>query len=100
MPKSGFAASSQAKVCAAAIAALQSGSKPPAASFVNTCYSLLAPDYGISVADVYRVGESGTIAAVPSAGGTSPLGASAEFRRLEAEYARGWYSSITTDMFG
>ena len=29
--------------------------RPSAPTYVNTCYSLIAPDYGISVADVFRV---------------------------------------------
>ncbi len=52
MPKSGFAASSQGKVCATAIVASLSGRELPAPSLVNTCYSLVGPDYGISVAAV------------------------------------------------
>jgi sulfide dehydrogenase [flavocytochrome c] flavoprotein subunit len=71
MPKSGFAASSQGKVCAAAIAAALSGQVMPDPSYVNTCYSLVGPDYGISVAAVYRMGESGIVAA-EGAGGVSP----------------------------
>ena len=67
MPKSAFAATSQAKVCAMAIAALQAGQAPATPSFINTCYSLLAPDYGITVADVFRVAKNGTIAAVEGA---------------------------------
>lgn len=100
MPKSGFAAGSQGKVCAHAIAALQSDAPLPTPSFINTCYSLVAPDYGISVADVYRIGEDGTITAVAGAGGVSPAGASPAFRNREAEYARGWYASITADIYG
>jgi sulfide dehydrogenase [flavocytochrome c] flavoprotein subunit len=100
MPKSGFSAGSQAKVCAQAIAALQSGETPSVPSFINTCYSLVAPDYGISVVDVFRIGPEGNIAAVQGAGGVSPAGASADFRKQEAEYARGWYSSQTAVMFG
>jgi NADPH-dependent 2,4-dienoyl-CoA reductase/sulfur reductase-like enzyme len=100
MPKSGFSAGSQAKTCAFAIAALQSNNAPPTPSLINTCYSLMAPDYGITVADVFRIGEDGTITAVQGAGGVSPTGASAEFRSLEADFARGWYASITAEMYG
>ena len=100
MPKSGFSANAQAKVCAAAIAALLRGDEPPSPSFINTCYSLVGPDYGISVAAVYRLNEEGSIAGVQGAGGVSPGDANAEFRKMEAEYARGWYASITADMFG
>lgn len=100
MPKSGFAASVQGKVCAHAVAALLGGETPLAPSFVNTCYSLVAPDYGISVADVFRVGETGRIEAVKGAGGTSPRGAAASQRNAEADYARGWYASISADIWG
>lgn len=100
MPKSGFSANSQAKVCAYAIAALQSGDAPPSPSYINTCYSLLSADYGISVAAVYRLSDEGTIVKVEGSGGVSPTGASAEFRRQEAEFANGWYASITSEMYG
>lgn len=99
MPKSGFAASAQAKVCAAAIAAMLAGEKPGTPKFVNTCYSLVAPDYGISVAMVYGY-EHGRIVKVKGAGGLSPIGADAQFRKQEAQYADGWYRSISDDIWG
>ncbi len=100
MPKSGFSAGSQGKMCAAVIAAILGGKPLPEPSFINTCYSLVAPDYGISVAAVYRLGDDGKITAVEGAGGVSPSGASTEFRQSEANYARGWYKSITSEIFG
>ena len=100
MPKSGFAANSQAKVCARAIVALLREEEPPEPVYINTCYSLLAADYGISVAAVYRLDERGEIAPVPDSGGVSPADAPLAFRRAEADYARGWYASITAEMFG
>ncbi|HSH29120.1 MAG TPA: FCSD flavin-binding domain-containing protein [Thiohalobacter sp.] len=99
MPKSGFAANSQGKVCAAAIAARILEVELPEPSYVNTCYSLVGPDYGISVAAVYRMQE-GQIRSVEGSGGVSPSEADAQFRRDEARYAGGWYRSITSDMFG
>ncbi|MDT8386700.1 MAG: FCSD flavin-binding domain-containing protein [Thiogranum sp.] len=98
MPKSGFAASSQGKVCAAAIAARFLGVDMPDPSYVNTCYSLIGPDYGISVAGIYRI-DDGNIKSVEGAGGVSPMDADAAFRQAEARYATGWYQSITSDMF-
>ena len=100
MPKSGFSANSQAKVCAHAIVSLLAGKGPPEPAFINTCYSLLSADYGISVAAVYRLDGNGEIALIPGSGGTSPADASSEFRKAEAEFAEGWYASITADMFG
>lgn len=100
MPKSGFAANSQGKVCAAAIVSALQGIKMPDPSYVNTCYSLVSPDYGISVAAVYRYDESKGIYSVEGAGGVSPADADAAYRKLEARYANGWYDSITADTFG
>ncbi len=100
MPKSGFAANSQGKVCAAAIVSAINGFKMPEPSYVNTCYSLVAPDYGISVAAVYRYNKDKGIYKVKGSGGVSPKDADAEFRKLEARYAAGWYDSITFDAFG
>ena len=100
MPKSGFSANSQAKVCARAVVALLREEEPPEPVYVNTCYSLLAADYGISVAAVYRLNDEGEIAPVPGSGGVSPPDAPLAFRRAEADYARGWYASITDDMYG
>ncbi len=99
MPKSGFAASSQGKVCATAVVAALTGQEMPDPSYVNTCYSLVGPDYGISVAAVYRLGEDG-IAGVPGAGGVSPKEADEAFRIAESRYAVGWYQSITSDTWG
>ncbi|MBF0168599.1 MAG: FAD-dependent oxidoreductase [Alphaproteobacteria bacterium] len=99
MPKSGYSASSQAKVAAAAIVAVLKGDKPGVFSAINTCYSLLNPDYGISVAAVFEVKE-GKIAGVPNSGGVSPKGANAQFRKKEADFASGWYASISQDSWG
>ncbi len=98
MPKSAFSANNQAKVCAAAIVALLQGQPPPAPALINTCYSLVAPDYGISIAAVYQV-ENDAITIVPGSDGISPLNAPAKTRALEAEYAQSWYANITADTF-
>jgi len=98
MPKSGYAANSQGKVCAMQIIADLDGRKPFEPSWINTCYSLVAKDYGISVAMVYRYNEKGIIG-VKGAGGVSDPEADMKLRQLEANYATGWYRSITSDMF-
>ncbi|MCP5152854.1 MAG: FAD-dependent oxidoreductase [Ectothiorhodospiraceae bacterium] len=99
MPKSAFAANAQAKVCAAAIVALLAGDSPRPEKLVNTCYSLVAPDHGISVAAVYRA-EGGRLVEVEGAGGVSPANASEAVRRREAELAEGWFRTITREAFG
>lgn len=99
MPKSAFAANAQAKVCAAAVAALLRGEEPQQPKLINTCYSLVAPGYGISVAGVYHPA-NGLLADVEGAGGTSPLDAPPSFRELEASYADAWFKTITGQVFG
>ena len=99
MPKSAFAANAQAKICAAAIVALLRGATPADPVLVNTCYSLVAPDYAISVARVYRP-KAGQLMDVEGAGGTSPLQAPRETRSLEARYAGAWFRTITHEVFG
>jgi NADPH-dependent 2,4-dienoyl-CoA reductase/sulfur reductase-like enzyme len=98
MPKSAFAANAQAKVCAAAVVALLRGETPMQPKLINTCYSLVAPDYGISVAGVYRPA-NGMLADVEGAGGVSPAEAPASFRALEATYADTWFRTITSEVF-
>src|SRR6516162_6056701 len=99
MPKSAFAANAQAKVCAAAVVAMLHDEAPSPPKLINTCYSLVAPDYGISIAGVYHpVG--GQLADVEGAGGVSPLDAPPDFRAHEANYAAAWFRTITAETFG
>ena len=99
MPKSAFTANAQAKVCAAAVAKLIAGGKPDDPRLINTCYSLVAPDYGISVAGVYRPAD-GQLKDVEGSGGVSPINAPASTRAAEATFANGWFSTITQEVFG
>ena len=99
MPKSGYAANSQAKVCAASVVAKLNGELQPVSSYVNTCYSLLAPNDGVSVAMVYRLGAKGKIEKVKGAGGVTPKDASDAMRKREATYAYSWFKNITEDIF-
>jgi sulfide dehydrogenase [flavocytochrome c] flavoprotein chain len=97
MPKSAFAANAQAKVCAAAVAKLIGGQKPDEPKLINTCYSLVAPDYGISVANVYGPAD-GQIKDL--GGGVSPVDAPSSTRAAEAIFANGWFKTITEEVFG
>jgi NADPH-dependent 2,4-dienoyl-CoA reductase/sulfur reductase-like enzyme len=99
MPKSAFAANAQAKTCAAAVARLLAGAPPAVPKLINTCYSLVAPDYGISVAGVYHP-SGGQLAEVPGSGGVSPAAAPRASRALEAALAEGWFRTITAEVFG
>ncbi len=101
MPKSGYAANSQAKVAAAAVVALLNGSEAPQPSYVNTCYSIITPDDGISVAAVYNYAD-GKIGGVQGAGGLTPgyADTTMEMRKREVLYAHSWFQNITHDTFG
>lgn len=100
LPKSGHTANNIAKMTAAVIVSLFRGLPMPTPSHVNTCYSLVSPEYGISIAAVYRIGDDGVLAGVKGAGGVSPFEAPRFQREQEAAYAQGWYTSITADSFG
>jgi sulfide dehydrogenase [flavocytochrome c] flavoprotein subunit len=99
MPKSAFSANAQAKVCAAAVAKLIAGEKPDEPRLINTCYSLVAPDYGISIEGVYRPAD-GQIKEIEGSGGVSALDAPNSTRALEATFANAWFNTITTEVFG
>jgi hypothetical protein len=99
MPKSAFSANAQAKVCAAAITAILRGQPPEEPRLINTCYSLVAPGYGISIAGVYRP-KDGQLVDVEGAGGVSVLDAPLTTRALEADFANGWFNTITAEVFG
>lgn len=99
MPKSAFAANAQAKACAYAVASLLRGNAPAEPKLINTCYSLVKPDYGISVAGVYSPAR-GLLADMQGAGGVSAANAPAAVRAAEAQYAEGWYQTITREVFG
>jgi NADPH-dependent 2,4-dienoyl-CoA reductase/sulfur reductase-like enzyme len=99
VPKSAFAANATAKICADAVVRLLHGETPAAPKFVNTCYSLAAPGYGFSIAGVYQP-VNGQWLEVEGAGGISPADVPLSFRRNEAEFAHGWFNTITDEVFG
>lgn len=99
MPKSAFAANAQAKACAVAVAMLLAEKAPIEPRLINTCYSLVSPDYGITVAGVYKP-INGQLMDIPGAGGTSPLDAPMVTRQQEATFANGWFKTITAEVFG
>jgi sulfide dehydrogenase [flavocytochrome c] flavoprotein subunit len=98
MPKSGYSANSQGKVCASAIAAALNGTAAPTPAYTNTCYSLIGHDYGISVAGVYKIVD-GKLVSVEGSGGVSVANASPAVRKREAAYAQSWYNNIVADIF-
>jgi NADPH-dependent 2,4-dienoyl-CoA reductase/sulfur reductase-like enzyme len=97
MPKSAVSAHSQAKACAAAIAAALSGTVQPAPPLVNTCYSFLAPDDAWTSAIGFRP-VAGTIKATRTV--ASKVADTGETRRRTAAEAEAWYASFSRDVFG
>ena len=97
MPKSAFAANSQAKVVAMTIHAELTGAKPFPGRYRNTCWSSLAPDDTVKIGANYMPGDE----KLESADGfVSKVGESAELRRQTRAEADAWYAGITGDIFG
>ena len=97
MPKSGFSANSQAKVCAMAVRGELTDSKVFPAKFSNTCWSLVDTNDGIKVGASYEATDE-KIAKV--SGFVSKTGEDATVRKATYEESLGWYAGITSDMFG
>ncbi len=97
MPKSGFSANSQAKVCANAVRGALTGSRVFPAKFSNTCWSLIDTDDGVKVGATYEATDE-KIAKVD--GFISQTGEDAALRKATYEESVGWYSGITADMLG
>jgi NADPH-dependent 2,4-dienoyl-CoA reductase/sulfur reductase-like enzyme len=97
MPKSAHMANQQAKVCAAAVAALATGQPVPDQPIIaNTCYSFVSQSEAIHVASVYRWDAVGrTMKAVPEAGGVSDRASASE-----GIYAIAWATNILDDSLG
>lgn len=93
LPKSAHMATSQAKVCAAAIIALQSGRPPnPLPVFANTCYSFVDDLQAMHVANVYRY-DPVKKSMVTAEGG----GVSSKASIQEGDYAQAWAQNIWAD---
>ncbi len=98
MPKSAFAANSEAKMCAIAVVGLINDLQMTEPNWMNTCYSLITPKHGISVAGVYALDAKRAIAAVTGSGGVS-YSALANFVELEAGYALSAYHALVKNSF-
>jgi sulfide dehydrogenase [flavocytochrome c] flavoprotein subunit len=97
VPKAAFAANSEARQAAGAIAATLAGRPSPDPSLASACYSLIAGRAAISLS-----GRFGVIADRLSNLGeqSSPLAGDPALRVREARAARAWYAALTNDSFG
>jgi sulfide dehydrogenase [flavocytochrome c] flavoprotein subunit len=100
LPKSGYAANSEAKVCAASIVAALNGKSTPVPAYTNTCYSVVAPNDAFSVAAVYQLAADKS-KVMKVSGGLTPSGdkRNPTHREREVAYALSWYDNITSDAF-
>jgi len=94
LPKSGYMATSQAKICAAAIIELMQGQAPdPAPTIANTCYSMVSDSEAIHVAHMYRFNAEKQ-AMIAGEGG----GVSAKRSELEGTLAGYWLENVLYDV--
>jgi sulfide dehydrogenase [flavocytochrome c] flavoprotein subunit len=98
MPKSGFSANTQAKVVARAIVEELAGRPAPEPLWENTCYALAGKDYGLFVADVFKIVD-GKIARINGKARYLPLDATPAQIKLGARYQQAWLRTFTSDCF-
>ncbi len=96
MPKSGYSANSQAKVCALAVRSSLTGSKMFPARFSNTCWSLIATNDGVKVGAKYEATKEKI---AKTEGFISKTGEDSATRKRTYEESVGWYDGITADIF-
>ncbi len=106
-PKSAHMANSQAKVVAASLVARFNALPQPVPIYTNSCYSVVAHDWGFSVVHLFRV-EGGQWVYVKDGSGISPVTFGTKerpipvprlYRKMEAEYADGWLRNLLADSF-
>ena len=97
MPKTGFAANSQAKVAAMAVRGDLTGSRVFPARYANTCWSLIEDSDVVKVGAAYA-GKDGKIAATSTF--ISNTNEPADLRKQNVQENLGWYAGVTADIFG
>jgi sulfide dehydrogenase [flavocytochrome c] flavoprotein chain len=99
MPKSAYSGAIEGKLCAAAIAHLFAGQPPAAANLASNCYSVVAPDYAISITGAFQP-VNGEFAEVDDSIRSSPPDAPPAQRAKEAKDADAWFRTATSEIFG
>jgi NADPH-dependent 2,4-dienoyl-CoA reductase/sulfur reductase-like enzyme len=97
MPKSGYSANSQAKAASMAIRGALTDARTFPPRYSNTCWSLIAPADGVKVGASYEPTEEKI---AKTDGFISATGEDSALRKATYEESLGWYSGITSDMFG
>lgn len=100
MPKSAYAANSQAHAVAAHILAGLAGKPAPEPGYFNTCWSFLAPDDSVKIGADYRPGDfGGKFALAPVNPFVSKPGEPASLRKANSEEGDRWYDTLVLDIF-
>ena len=98
IPKSASAANAEGKACAAVIVNLIAGKPATTPRLVGTCFNTVAPGYAFSQSGVYQPRDG--MFAESEGLVTTPVDASGDMRKREADDAQAWYKTITVDAFG
>jgi sulfide dehydrogenase [flavocytochrome c] flavoprotein chain len=97
IPKSGFAANSEAKLTAMAIRADLAGGQRTPMLLTNLCWSEITPGDAIKNGADYELHDGKLVTRDPF---TSQLEESAQFRAEAAQQAAAWIDGMTSDIFG
>lgn len=94
LPKSGYTATSEAKICVAAIIEMLQGQAPDQGpTIANTCYSMMSDTEAAHVAHMYRYDPEKKIMAASPSGGVS-----AKRSDVEGAMASYWLENILNDV--
>ncbi|MBS0232254.1 MAG: FAD-dependent oxidoreductase [Proteobacteria bacterium] len=96
MPKSAYAASSQAKVAAAAIATDLLGKPPASNSYESVCWSEIERDDAVKYASRYELRDAEIRLAAST---VSQMGETAELRKANQQEKFRWNQTLVADMF-
>jgi sulfide dehydrogenase [flavocytochrome c] flavoprotein chain len=99
VPKSASAANAEAKACAGVVASLIAGTAPVRPTLEGTCYNTVMPGYAFSLSGNYQPRDD-IFAEVVGSGFTSPVNATGDIRKREADQAQSWFKTITVETFG
>jgi NADPH-dependent 2,4-dienoyl-CoA reductase/sulfur reductase-like enzyme len=99
MPKSAFSGLIEGKLAAAAIVRLLKGETAGGSHLASNCYSVVAPDYAISITGEFAP-VNGEFTEVDNSIRSSPLDAPPALRAEDAKKADAWFHAATTEIFG
>ncbi|MGA7329063.1 MAG: FCSD flavin-binding domain-containing protein, partial [Rhodomicrobium sp.] len=97
MPKSAFAANSQAQVAAQAIKAELLGEGRQDAEYHNACWSLISTEDSVKIGATYKA----TPQKIQEASSfISGMNDGADIRRQNFRDSMAWYAKLTSELFG